>query len=352
MTLADSFAKSMKTLLGFCALRVCTVCLVFTVPAWCVTATRAAELTNTEIQFDFGTLGTVDVDLFNNVSQATVNNFLSYVNSAVLNGTLVHRAAQHDPNPQMAIGIIQGGGFTYSSQNGGQLVPISAPNTVNLDYTLPNAIGTIAMARTNDPNSASSQWFINVLDNSSILNQANGGGYAVFGCVVGSGMSVVHTISNLTTTTVGGFPDVPLINGSNPVSTSNLVVTNSVSVLSASHAAFQNPAQSLDVNHDGTVTSQDATTVIQNLVANGSHAVGSVDVGTNYSYVDVNGSGLVSPIDALLVINFLLASATPSAIDGAVTLNTTSMSNVPEPSSLALAALGFAALATWRWRRP
>jgi len=120
----------------------------------------------------------------------TVANFLSYVNQRHYDGTVFHRVINGF--------MIQGGGFAL---DGNKLVEKeTGKGIVNEGKNgLKNSTGTIAMARTNDPNSATSQFFINVADN-DMLNFPSNGGYAVFGKVV-EGMEVVNTIKSVSTTT-------------------------------------------------------------------------------------------------------------------------------------------------------
>ncbi len=294
----------------------------------CVSPARlfADPLMNSELQFNFGTLGNVDVDLFNNVTPATVNNFLSYVTSGALNGMIVHRNPSSSPQAP----VIQGGGYTYSDQTGFAQIPTSPG--IGLDYTLPNTLGTIGMASTNDPDSETSQWFINTADNSTGFDPK----YAVFGQVV-SGMDVVNKIAALGIDSDG----VPLLNTSLPVSLSNLVVASSVTELPA-HPAYENPTNRLAVLAEATVTAADATAVISDLVKNGIYTVSDQPLTTTFQYVDTNGDGLVDPLDALQVINFL-NDPTPSMAAVPAGLSFPSVSStalVPEPASGTLLAAG------------
>jgi peptidyl-prolyl cis-trans isomerase B (cyclophilin B) len=137
-------------------------------------------------------------------------NFLQYCKEGHYNGTIFHRVI---PNF-----MIQGGGF----EPGMKQKKTRAPIQNEADNGLSNAVGTIAMARTNDPHSASCQFFINVADN-KFLNHSGknpqGWGYAVFGKVT-NGMDVVNKIKGVKTTSKMGHSDVPVED----------VVINSVSV--------------------------------------------------------------------------------------------------------------------------
>ncbi len=128
----------------------------------------------------------------------TVANFLRYVREGFYAGTIFHRVI-----PGF---VIQGGGYTRSLQH----KPTAAPIPLESRNGLRNLRGTIAMARTGDPDSATSQFFINLANNSSLdYPQPDGYGYAVFGHVV-TGMKVVDRIAALPTHEVQGMSDVPV----------------------------------------------------------------------------------------------------------------------------------------------
>ena len=143
--------------------------------------------------------GTVTIQLYPDVVPATVNNFLDYVNSRFYTNTLFHRVI-----PGF---VIQAGGYTTGMEpKTGQTAPIVLESNKGLS----NTRGTVAMARTAAPNSATSEFFINVVDNLSLDYQnANNPGYAVFGKVT-SDLAVVDTIAAVPTGIVGAFQDVPL----------------------------------------------------------------------------------------------------------------------------------------------
>ena len=150
------------------------------------------------------TAGTIRVELYPDAAPKTVANFLEYVKSGHYAGTQFHRV----------IGgfMIQGGGFTGDFQQKPTRAPIPIESEQSLKAGLSNVPGTIAMARTSDPNSATSQFFINVADNSRLnFRSADpaGYGYTAFGKVV-SGMEVVNKIAQSPTGPGGPFPtDVP-----------------------------------------------------------------------------------------------------------------------------------------------
>ena len=143
--------------------------------------------------------GTIRIELYPAKAPKTVENFLRYVKDGHFNGTIFHRVINNF--------MIQGGGFDKSFKQKATREPIQN----EAKNGLKNDLGTIAMARTSAPHSASSQFFINGKNN-DFLNAANaqdGWGYTVFGKVV-SGMDVVMKISKSPTGSGGSFPtDVP-----------------------------------------------------------------------------------------------------------------------------------------------
>lgn len=143
--------------------------------------------------------GDITLELDPTAAPVTVNNFLSYVHSGYYTSTLFHRV--------IAGFVIQAGGYTTGLvKKAGQTAPI----TLESNNGLSNLRGTIAMARTNDPNSATSEFFINVVNNTFLdYTSAASPGYAVFGTVL-QGMDVADAIVAQPTGAVNGFADVPL----------------------------------------------------------------------------------------------------------------------------------------------
>lgn len=145
-------------------------------------------------------LGVIDIELDPEHAPITCENFENYVKSGFYNGTIFHRVIKGF--------MIQGGGF----EPGMQQKPTNDPIKNEADNGLKNDKYTIAMARTNDPHSATAQFFINVADNDFLNHTAptsNGWGYAVFGKVV-AGQDVVDQIARVRTGTRGWFGDVPV----------------------------------------------------------------------------------------------------------------------------------------------
>lgn len=142
-------------------------------------------------------LGTIVLELYPDRAPETVKNFQQYVQSGFYNGTVFHRVI-----PGF---MIQGGGFTADFRNKPTREPIRNEATKGLK----NAVGTIAMARTSDPHSATAQFFINVVDNPFLDYREGNYGYAVFGKVV-SGMDVVQKIAAVPTAARPPHQNVPV----------------------------------------------------------------------------------------------------------------------------------------------
>lgn len=148
-----------------------------------------ADPGNPTVRFDTS-FGSFDVLLCRADVQATVDNFLMYVNSgAYTDAGMIHRSVK----PPDTFSVIQGGGAWVDTAGAMHLVATEEP--VVLEAGLLNLRGTIAMARTGEANSATSQWFINVADNPALDPAQQPPGFAVFGEVLGNGMTVVDMIS-------------------------------------------------------------------------------------------------------------------------------------------------------------
>jgi peptidyl-prolyl cis-trans isomerase A (cyclophilin A) len=138
-------------------------------------------------------VGNYTIELFDDVAPATVQNFLGYVNRGDYDGTYIHRSE--------LLFVVQGGGYRFQSFVGPIDVPPKAP-VVN-EFNVSNRRGTVAMAKIEGfPDSATTQWFINVADNSSSLDAQNGG-FTAFGTVLGEGMAVVDRINQLPIVSLG-----------------------------------------------------------------------------------------------------------------------------------------------------
>ena len=149
------------------------------------------------------TMGSFTLELYPDKAPKTVANFIQYANSGFYKGTIFHRVIDGF--------MIQGGGFDPNMRQKETRGPIENEAGIAIKGGLKNELGTIAMARTPDPNSATAQFFINVKDNGFLDYRdptPQGFGYAVFGRVV-DGMNVVQRIAKVQTTTVGPHRDVP-----------------------------------------------------------------------------------------------------------------------------------------------
>jgi len=145
------------------------------------------------------TLGDIEIELYPEKAPVTARNFIDYVEAGYFDNLIFHRVI-----PGF---MIQGGGFTSDMQKR----PARPPIRNEADNGLKNLTGTLAMARTSDPNSATGQFFINLVDNAFLDHTAKtpqGWGYAVFGKVVG-GMQVVRQIAAQPTGSVGPYQNVP-----------------------------------------------------------------------------------------------------------------------------------------------
>ncbi|HVS14982.1 MAG TPA: peptidylprolyl isomerase [Thermoanaerobaculia bacterium] len=143
--------------------------------------------------------GAILIELFPDDAPETVANFLEYVRSGFYAGTVFHRVIDGF--------MIQGGGFTEDLRKKDTRAPVENES----DNGLSNARGTVAMARTSDPHSATAQFYINSQDNAAFLDSGktgDGWGYTVFGKVV-EGMDVVDEISKVATHLKNGMQDVP-----------------------------------------------------------------------------------------------------------------------------------------------
>ncbi len=145
-------------------------------------------------------MGDIALELYADKAPISVENFIHYANSGFYDGTIFHRVISHF--------MIQGGGFTTDMQQ----KPTGEPILNEANNGLSNTRGAIAMARTGQPHSATSQFFINVQDNQSLdhtgESSSRAWGYTVFGTVT-AGMDVVDAIRLVETTTVPPYADVP-----------------------------------------------------------------------------------------------------------------------------------------------
>jgi cyclophilin family peptidyl-prolyl cis-trans isomerase len=174
-------------------------------------------LTNPQVTVQTN-LGSIVVELEADAAPQTVINFLTYVEDGYYSNTLFHRVIRGF--------MTQGGGFTSGMAQKSptyDAIPLEASNGLS------NLRGTVAMARTNDPNSATSQFYVNLVDNSFLDASATSVGYTVFGRVV-TGMSTADEMATQPTSTVGAYADVPFTD----------IITQSATLTLAGQAVSQN----------------------------------------------------------------------------------------------------------------
>ncbi|MEH8017216.1 peptidylprolyl isomerase [Rheinheimera muenzenbergensis] len=189
--------------------------------------TSLAQATIVEVTTN---LGKFEINLYDQSTPVTVQNFLSYVNSGKYDGTVMHRS-----EPGF---VIQGGGFVFDQALPLKAVATNAPILNEPKWS--NVRGTVAMAKLGgNPNSATNQWFINLSNNASNLDFQNSG-FTVFGQISSSDMSVADAIAALPRFSFNGLTNLPLRNYSNsdrddnkPLVADNLVTIESIVVVDA-----------------------------------------------------------------------------------------------------------------------
>ena len=179
----------------------------------------------TIVQFETN-FGTFEVNLYDNDTPETVANFLQYVENGDYSNVVFHRSVSNF--------VVQGGGFSY--QGAWPVNNINTNAAVVNEPVFSNVRGTIAMAKLGgNANSATNQWFFNLVDNSLGLDRDNQG-YTVFGEVQGDGMAIIDQIAALPTYNFGGaFGQIPLQNfdTSNTPDDTHLVIVTSILVIDA-----------------------------------------------------------------------------------------------------------------------
>jgi peptidyl-prolyl cis-trans isomerase A (cyclophilin A) len=285
------------------------------VVAWVAALSSAEQSRATIIRFNTA-YGNVDVRLYNTATPLSVANFLNYVNSGRFAESIIHRSI-----PGF---IIQGGGFYYPTPSGSLNSIPTYPAVMN-EYGISNLRGTLAYAKIGPPegqpptqetiNSATSGWFFNLNDNSSNLNNQNGG-FTVFGRVLGTGMNVVDDIADLDIVNAGSpFDNLPIVDlaavqARGSVIKSDLVFVHSISVRNL-------PAG--DYNFDGTVNNAD-------------YGVWKSTFGsTTKAEADGNGDGIVNAADYTVWRNSFGQTSIPGGGSGALGTDA-----VPEPVSVLL----------------
>ncbi len=240
----------------------------------------------------------------------TVANFLSYVESGAYTDSIFHRSVP---------GFVeQAGGFTststtFTSTSQFTTIPTNAP--VNLEYNLPNIAGSVAMARTSDPNSATDQWFVNLVDNSTTLGPGGSDqhGYTVFGQVLGNGMQVINAIAALNVDNAdngGTFSQLPL-GANNKLVQISSVTLDSVdgTVSNASGSGVAGRTLFVDLKGTGAFQSGDPTATTD---SSGDYSFTGISPGTYKVYEELpNNISLTMPSQSVTVV----AGETASGVD-------------------------------------
>lgn len=304
-----------RQIVGQCTLSVLMVLFAFGLIAAC----HGAE--SQILRFDTS-LGNIDVRLYNSATPLSVQNFLNYVNDNDFDGSFFHRAPKqfrrdddgnlildNEGNPIIDTFVVQGGGFTFDTVSGLGNVPTDPP--VLNEPGISNRAGTLAYAKLgNNPNSATSGFFFNTVDNSENLDLQNGG-FTVFGRIVG-GMDVLDAIAALEIRDLDGsasetFDTVPLLDPTPPVELiENLVFLNDVRIRNVNAA---------DYNFNG-------------FIDLGDYQLWKSTFGsTTNAAADGNGNGIVDAADFVI-----WRDARGGAGSGSGTI-------IPEPSAIALLLL-------------
>ena len=173
-----------------------TLPLALALPNW-----AQAQTGNTSKVRISTSVGDIEAELYSTAAPKTVANFLQYVQDKHYDNTIFHRVIGNF--------MVQGGGYDAQYREKKTRAPVQHEGRQALSAGLKNTTGTLAMARTNDPQSATSQFFINVVDNAFLDPSTQNFGYTVFGKIT-SGMDVVQKIRATPTGSGGPFPsDVP-----------------------------------------------------------------------------------------------------------------------------------------------
>lgn len=271
------------------------------------------------------TAGNIDFRFYDAATPLSVANFLQYVNSNRYDGTFIHRRTSLATS---GVAVIQGGGFHL---NNSIFLAATIPNfgTVMNEPGISNIRGTLSYAKGANPNSATSQWFINVLDN-TVLDTPDNGSFTVFARVIGNSMSIVDDIYELPLINASvaqnapgeDFDEIPVFNVAKVQSQGD--IRNDDAVFVTSIDVRNLPAG--DYNFDGTVNQADL-------------AVWRADYGSiTKAEADGNGNGRVDGDDFLI---WQRTYGQTSSLNAAIF-------SVPEPTTICLAAMCSAALLSRR----
>lgn len=187
-------------------------------------------------------LGEFSIELFDSAAPGTVQNFLNYINNGRYVDSIVHRSV-----PGF---VIQGGGWTIE-EGSSQLQPVVTDDAIANEPGISNTRGTVAMAKVaGNPDSATSQWFINLADNTSL--DTDNGGFTVFGRVLDDGMSVADAIAALQRVAISAsVNELPVVNfNGQSVTRENLVFTSFEVVEAAASNRFDSASGNLILSVD------------------------------------------------------------------------------------------------------
>ena len=191
------------------------------------------------------------IEIFEAQAPVTTSNFISYTSSGAYTQGIFHRSV-----PGF---VVQAGGYkiALNSNNQPSLFSVNTFPPIANEFGISNTRGTVAMAKiADDPNSATSQWFVNLKDNSSNLDHANGG-FTVFGRIVFDGMNVIDAIASLPVVSVNQIlKEIPLVNydATKPTTLDNLVQISDVKITDVTgifHAGSLNFAVDIGANSPG-----------------------------------------------------------------------------------------------------
>lgn len=266
-----------------------------------------ASSASTIVRFET-VLGDFDVRLYDTATPITVDNFMGYVNRGDYDGSVVHRNAQTFAGDPF---VVQGGNWTWNSL----IQEVVAVGEITNEPGISNLRGTLALARRGgEVNSGSTNWFVNMDDNTNLDTVDEG--FTVFGRVLGDGMEVLDAISMLTNINLSPFGnELPVLEGyeeGDPVFPSDVVLVNSITQLNFADG---------DYNFDGNVDLRDYNVWRD--------ALGS----TTDAAADGNGNGIVDEADYSV---WLAGMQAGGGLEGGAT--------VPEPATVLLAGGALALL--------
>ena len=195
-------------------------------------ASFSSQATIIQLETKFGP---IQINLYDEATPVTVANFLAYLNDGDYTNTFIHRS--------IAGFVIQGGGYTFDT-TWVEVEAITSKGQITNEPLYSNIRGTIAMARSSAVNSATSQWYINLADNSLALDNQNEG-FTVFGEIIGDGLNVVDQIEAVDTDN-----ELPLDNwdGVSDPDENNLIIISAINIIDATvdSAAGLNPPLAID----------------------------------------------------------------------------------------------------------